>query len=124
MPLIHLQALERLQAEGVRGLRAFPTALRFRGRTPPALLELEILQHGRLHPDCFPPDTPARCTKCERLGVRRPENLILDAASLPEHTDLFRLTDFETTLIGTNRLVEAIQRLELEGVDCRELPIR
>jgi len=124
MPLIHRDALERLQAEGVRGLRAFPTALRFRGKTPPELLELEILQHGRLHPHCFPPDTPARCTKCGRLGVRRPEDLVLDATSLPEHTDLFRLTDFETTLIGTNRLVQALQCLKLDGVDCRELSTR
>lgn len=124
MPLIRREALERLQAEGIRGLRAFPTLLRFRQKHPPELLELEIAAHGCLHPDCFPADAPARCVTCGRLGLRRPERMLLDAASLPERLDLFRLTDFETTLVGTKPLVEAIQRLGLSGIDPGELPTR
>ncbi|MBN1208979.1 MAG: hypothetical protein JXB05_29245 [Myxococcaceae bacterium] len=65
--------------------------------------------------------TPGRCG---RLGARRPERLILEGASLPEQVDLFRLTDFETTLVGTERFVEAVRRLGLDGADCLELPVR
>jgi len=124
MPLIRREALERLQAEGLQGVRAFPTKLRFRQKNPPELLELEITAHGRLHPDCFPPDTPKRCEKCGRQGGRRPEDMILEGASLPEQLDLFRLSDFETTLVGTERFVNAVRQLGLDGIDCRELPVR
>jgi len=124
MPLIRREALERLQATGLQGVRAFPTALRFRQKNSPELLELEIAAHGKLHPDCFPPGTIGPCEKCGRLGIRRPENMLLDGASLPEHLDLFRLANFETTLVGTERFVNAVRQLGLDGIDCRELPVR
>lgn len=124
MPLMHRDALEKLQAEGVRGLKGFPTELRFRQKKHPELLELEILPHGRLHLDCLPPDRPPKCQKCGRNGFRRPDDLILDAASLPEDLDLFRLSDFETTFVCTQRFVDAVHRLELHEAVFRELPLR
>ena len=124
MPLIRREAWERLQATELQGLQAFPTQLRFRQKNPPELLELEIAAHGRLHPDCFLPEAPTRCPQCGRLEARRPENMLLETASLPEQRDLFRLTDFETTLIGTERFVEAVQRLGLEGAAFQELSVR
>jgi uncharacterized double-CXXCG motif protein len=123
MPLIQREALERLRAEGVRELKGFPTELRFRQKNHPELLELEILQQGRLHPDCTP-ERPPPCSRCGRDSFSFPEDPILDAASLPTHMDLFRLTDFETIFICTERFVDAVQRLELDGVVFRELPLR
>jgi uncharacterized double-CXXCG motif protein len=124
MPMAHREALEQLQAEGVRGLRGFPTELRFRTKKhPPELLELEILPHGRLHPDCTPPRPPP-CPKCGRDSFTRPEEPILEAASLPTHTDVFRVGDYDSILIGTERFVEAVQRLDLDELEARELPVR
>jgi uncharacterized double-CXXCG motif protein len=124
MPMAHREALEQLQAEGVRGLHGFPTELRFRTKKhPPELLELEVFPHGRLHPDCTPPRPPP-CPTCGRDSFPRPEEPILEAASLPTHTDLFRLTDITSILIGTERFVEAVQRLDLDELEARELPVR
>ncbi|WNG35096.1 hypothetical protein F0U61_16625 [Archangium violaceum] len=123
MPLVHLQALEQLQAEGVRSPRGFRTELRFRQRNHPELLELEILPHGRLHPACTP-ERPPPCPKCGRDAFRFPEDPILDATSLPENTDLFRLSDFESIFIATERFVEAVRRLGLDELDIREVPVR
>jgi uncharacterized double-CXXCG motif protein len=124
MPLAHREALELLRAEGVRGLRGFSTELRFRTRKdPPELLELELLPHGRLHPDCTPPRPPP-CPTCGLDSFTRPEEPILDAASLPTHTDLFRVGDFDSMIIGTERFVEALWRLELDEVAPQELPVR
>ncbi|WNG51734.1 hypothetical protein F0U60_52235 [Archangium minus] len=121
--LIHRAAFEQLQAEGVRGLRGFRTELRFRQKQHPELLELEVLPHGRLHPDCVP-GRPPPCRTCGLNDFGFPDDPILDAASLPAHTDLFRLSDFETILIATERFVDAVRRLELDEVDIRELPVR
>jgi uncharacterized double-CXXCG motif protein len=124
MPLAHREALEQLQAEGVRGLRGFPTELRFRTKKhPPELLELEILPQGRLHPDCTPPRPPP-CPTCGRDSFTRPEEPILEAASLPTHTDLFRVGDFDSMIIGTERFVEALWHLDLDELEPQELPVR
>ena len=122
--VVRRDALERLQAEGVRGLLACPTVLRFRQKNPPELLELQVEPHGRLHPDCLPPDAPPRCATCGRYGLTRPDEPILDAASLPSELDLFRVGNFATMVIGTERFVEAVRRLELDGISSRELPVR
>ncbi|EPX60479.1 hypothetical protein D187_001966 [Cystobacter fuscus DSM 2262] len=123
MPLVHPEALDRLRDAGVRGLRGFRTELRFRQGNPPELLELEIPPHGGLHPDCTP-ERPPRCSKCDWDDFAFPEDPILDAASLPAHTDVFRLSDFETIFIATERFVDTVRRLDFEEVDFRELPVR
>lgn len=118
------EAVERLQAEGVRGLKGCRTELRFRTKNPPELLEMEILPHGRLHPDCLPPGPAPPCARCGLVELSVPEEPILDAASLPTDTDLFRLADLETVLVCTERLREAVLRLGMDGVVFRELPTR
>jgi uncharacterized double-CXXCG motif protein len=122
--LVRRDALERLQAEGVRGLQACPTALRFRRKDAPELLELQVEPHGRLHPDCIPPEVPPPCSTCGRHGFSRPDEPLLDAASLPTDMDLFRVGNFATMVIGTEHFMEAVRRLELDGITFRELPVR
>jgi|SRR6218665_984223 len=121
--LIRREALEGLQAEGVRGLRGFRAQLLFRQDNPPELWELELLPRGRLHPECTPERPPA-CLLCGRDSFCFPDEPILDAASLPADTDLFVLRDFETILIGTERFVDAVRRLGLDDIDIREVPVR
>ncbi|HZI16847.1 MAG TPA: double-CXXCG motif protein [Myxococcus sp.] len=122
--LVRRDALERLQAEGVRGLLGCRTQLRFRKKDAPELLELQVEPRGRLHPDCIPPEVPPPCTTCGRHGFSRPDEPILDAASMPTDRDLFRVGNFTTMLIGTERFMEAVRRLELDGITFRELPTR
>lgn len=122
--LVHREALERLQEAGVQGLKGYPTALRFRQKRAPELLDLEIPLSGLLHTDCLPADREPSCGSCGRQGFSRPEEPLLDAASLPEHIDLFRLADWPPMIIGSQRFVEAVKRLELDGVAFRELPLR
>ncbi|QQR46778.1 double-CXXCG motif protein [Myxococcus xanthus] len=122
--LVHRKELDRLRAEGVKGLQGYPTALRFRQKNPPELLELQVDPHGALHPACLPIDEPPPCPTCGRQGFGRPDEPILDAASLPPELDLFRVGNFATMVIGTERFVDAVRRLELDGLTFRELPTR
>ncbi|AEI63410.1 hypothetical protein LILAB_07485 [Corallococcus macrosporus] len=117
-------AMERLQAEGVRGLLGGRTELRFRKKAPPELLDLQLEPRGLLHPDCIPAGTPPPCPTCGRHAFARPDEPILAAASLPTDVDVFRLENFATMIVGTERFVDAVKRLELPGIACRELPTR
>ncbi|REG28116.1 putative double-CXXCG motif protein [Archangium gephyra] len=118
------ESLEKLQAEGLRGLKGCRTELRFRQRNVPELLELELLPVGRLHPDCLPPNRKPPCPRCGRRGLTRPEHMVLDASTLPSHLDLFRLEDFSTTIVCTERFVQACRRLNLDGVSFHPLPMK
>jgi uncharacterized double-CXXCG motif protein len=122
--LMSPEPLQRLQAEGVRGLKGVRTQLRFRKKNPPELLEMELLPVGDFHPDCLS-ERPPPCPRCGRNRRERPEEPILDAATLPQDLDLFRLAGFKTMIIGTKRFVEAVQRLGYEqDIAFRELPVR
>lgn len=122
--LIRREALEQLQAEGVRGLRGCRMALRFRQKHAPELLELQIEPRGLLHPDCLPPGLAPPCVKCGRWELSRPEQPVLDAASLPTERDVFRLANFPNMIVATERFVDAVQRHGFEEVSFRELPVR
>ncbi|QSQ21028.1 double-CXXCG motif protein [Pyxidicoccus parkwayensis] len=117
-------ALERLQAEGLRGLLGCQTELRFRQKNPPEVLELQIEPHGRLHRDCIPPEVPPPCATCGRVYFRLPDEPILDAVTLPPELDLFRVGNYATVIVGTERFKEAVLRLGLGGITFQELPTR
>ncbi|NTX01111.1 double-CXXCG motif protein [Myxococcus sp. CA040A] len=123
-PLVQRDVLDALVAERVRGLLGCPTELRFRSKNGPDLLELQVEPHGRLHPDCIPPEVPPPCPTCGRHGFSRPEDPILDAASLPSELDLFRVGNFASMVIGTEHFRETVSRLGLDGLIFRELPTR
>ncbi|OJT18887.1 hypothetical protein BO221_38575 [Archangium sp. Cb G35] len=122
--LMQSEALEKLQAEGIRGLKGCRTQLRFRQRNSPELLELEILPLGRLHQDCLPRERTPPCPRCGRRGLTLPDDRLLDAATVPHHLDLFRLEDFSTVIVCTERFVEACRRLNLDGVSFHSLPTK
>ncbi|HEX8439644.1 double-CXXCG motif protein [Archangium sp.] len=122
-PLVQREALEKLQAEDLSGLKGCRTELRFRQRNSPELLELELLPVGRAHPDCLPPNRKPPCLRCGRFGLTLPDDLLLDAGTLPSHLDVFRLEDF-SVIVCTERFVEACQRLGLDGVAFHPLPTR
>jgi uncharacterized double-CXXCG motif protein len=120
--LVRREALEKLQAEGLRGLKGCRMEVRFRQRNSPELLELELLPVGRLHPKCLPPDLQPPCSRCGRLELSMPKEPVLDAATLPADLDLFRLVDMTTLVVCTERFAEACQRLGLDGIVFLPLP--
>ena len=122
--LLRREALERLQAANVRGLQACSVDVRFRGKNPPELLELQLELHGRIHPACLPPNRKPPCPTCGNDPYKLPNPIVLDAASLPEDVDVFRMRDAWTVILVTERFVDAVKRLELDGVTFRELEAR
>ena len=122
--LVRPDSLEVLQGEGLRGLRGCRTEMRFSPKGVPELLDLHIEPRGLLHWDCIPRGTPPPCPKCGRHGFSLPEEPILDAASLPEDLDLFRLRNFSTVLVVTERFKDVVERHGLDGLSFRELPVR
>jgi len=121
--LVQRESLEKLQAEGLQGLKGCPTQLRFRQRNSPEFFELELLPVGRAHADCLPSDREPPCPRCGRVELSLPADLLLDASTLPPHLDVFRLEDFSNVLVCTERFAKACKRLKLDGVVFKPVPI-
>lgn len=122
--MVSPDALEKLEAEGVRSLKGVPMELRFKGKEPPALLDVELETHGHLHPDCYPASWKPPCGRCGRNGNKLPEALVLDGATLPADVDVFRLRDFTTVIIASERFAQAVERLGLGEIMLKEVPVR
>jgi uncharacterized double-CXXCG motif protein len=122
---VRREALEKLRAAGVRGLQDCPLAVRFRQKNHPELRDLQLELRGRFHPDCLPKNREPPCPTCGRdEGYSLPQPPILAAASMPEDLDVFRLVDWSSLIIASQRLVDAVRRLELDGVVFQELEAR
>ncbi|MFP2931747.1 double-CXXCG motif protein [Pyxidicoccus sp. 3LG] len=122
--LVQPDVLDLLRAEGLRGLQGVRTEMLFRPKGVPELLDLHIEPRGLLHPDCIPRSTPPQCPKCGRHGFSLPKQPILDKGSLPKDLDLFRLRNFATVLVVTERFKKVVERFELDGLTFRELPVQ
>ncbi|MFP2931662.1 double-CXXCG motif protein [Pyxidicoccus sp. 3LG] len=124
--LLRREALEELQSSGVRGLQGCPIQVSFRGKTPPPdLLELQLRLYGRLHPACFPQDLKPPCPTCGNPRDKRlPDPIILDAATLPTDVDVFRLEEIPGYILVTERFVDAVAGLGLDGVKFQEREAR
>jgi hypothetical protein len=48
---------------------------------------------------------------------------VLEATTLPGDLDLFRLEDFSQVIVCTERFADACQRLELDGIVFRPVPL-
>ncbi|NMO14015.1 hypothetical protein HPC49_00090 [Pyxidicoccus fallax] len=120
---IRREALTRLQEAGIRGLHGCPLEVRFRGKNPPELLEPQLELRGGFHPDCLPADART-CERCGAANYSLPDPYILDAATLPTDVDLFRLADWSAVILATERFVDTVKQLSLDGVTFREVRVR
>ncbi|AEI64200.1 double-CXXCG motif protein [Corallococcus macrosporus] len=118
------EALEQLQSAGVRGLQGCRVNLRSRGKPPPELFEVQLEQHGQFHRDCLPTTQPVPCQRCGYEDTHLPDPYLLDAASLPTTVDIFRLAAWTTHILATQRFVDAVQHLELDGVTFSPVQVR
>ncbi|HEX8703590.1 MAG TPA: double-CXXCG motif protein [Myxococcaceae bacterium] len=118
------EALERLQGATIHGLHGCPLNVRFRGKHPPELMELQMEVHGQFHPDCLPPHRTPPCPTCGNDFLKLPERPILAIESLPTSLDVFRLAAWATLIIVTERLVDTVLHLELDGLMFQELEAR
>ncbi|ADO68651.1 double-CXXCG motif protein [Stigmatella aurantiaca] len=121
---VRREALERLREAGIQGLQGCPLDVRFRAHRPPELMELQLELQGRVHPDCLPADRKPPCPNCGNDFLKLPEHPILALDALPVSLDVFRLAAWPTLILVTERWVEAVQRLDLDGLLFQELEVR
>jgi uncharacterized double-CXXCG motif protein len=118
--LIRKTALQGLKSAGVSMPVGIPTQLRFAKGNQPEFLELQIEPYAML---VFPPSTPQPCPACERLGIRLPEQIIVEKSSIPD-VDLFRARNFTTIILAKERFMKATKDLKLTDISFQEVVVQ
>lgn len=119
--LIRRDSYARLRSKNVRMPVAVAPELRLPRDKWNDLLELEIQPLCALAPVSFLPDGEP-CKTCGREG-REIDVPIVSLASVPAESDMFRPRNFPTYILGTERLKQAIEELELTGMVFQELDL-
>lgn len=79
------------------------------------LFHLQIQAHGYLsHRSYVDPDTTI-CPRCKR-DTRKIKKIIMMKESLPTHLDVFRIGDFPTKILVTERFKDAVDQLGLTNI--------
>lgn len=110
-----------LTGEALRGLKSrklslpvgVPPILEANNKSP-ELFELELLPYGKLLNGIYPPGL-GFCYACGRDAATMPQRLVVEYSSIPQEIDLFRLSNFTTLILATERFVESVGALNIEG---------
>jgi uncharacterized double-CXXCG motif protein len=116
-PLISKDALERLKASGIAGIRTADTEVVIKSKEPRSFdyLELDIEARARVAPEFLKPPCP-RCGRFDYIDMPwDAEPVPVVRASIPEAVDLVRIWEDPDCNLVSERFLEAYKRLGLTG---------
>jgi hypothetical protein len=116
-------ALASLKSMGLTILQAVEADLNGADAASIQLFELHVNKSAHLAAECLPPDTTPPCEACGRRGLKVPDRIVLEHSSVPTDTDLFGSTEATTAIYASERLVDAVRSLGLEGAVISEVGI-
>jgi len=115
-PLIAPEAVHKLVRAGIVAPVTVKTEIKARGKATFQHLEIQAEPHGVLSERCFVRRRP-NCPACGSSGVSDmiPPNLVRKS-SIPSDIDLFRMRDWSTTVLVTERFAIAARHLGLTNI--------
>lgn len=112
-PLIKVEAYHKLASTGLRLPKTADPILQ--EKIQGQLFQLQIEPHGHLSPRSYvDTDTPI-CPRCKHDG-RKLKELILVRASIPNHLDMFRISNFPTKVLVSQDFKEAVEQLKFTNI--------
>ncbi|MBK7708316.1 MAG: hypothetical protein IPJ30_21815 [Acidobacteria bacterium] len=105
---------EAIEGRGVKMPTLVPAEI-VKGGTESELCELAIYPAGRLANGWYEPGVIEICPECNRDAVKLPEEIATDVSDVPDDVDVFRLSNFATILIVTERFYDAVSALGIKG---------
>jgi uncharacterized double-CXXCG motif protein len=120
--LITTNALSKLNDSELSLPKAVKANITFKKQSED-LHEFEILPEGKLLNGIYPPEYPKYCSACGRNSITMPQNIIIERSSLPTNIDMFRLGNFPTIILVTEKFVNAVNELEIKGIIFHEVEV-
>jgi uncharacterized double-CXXCG motif protein len=86
-----------------------------------ALLEFQIEPLAHLAQSAYESDEPDRCSRCGREN-RKVKEVIVDRKSIPTNNDMFRVRDFPTYILVTEKFRNTVSDLNLTNITFAQIP--
>lgn len=120
--ILRENTLDKLHFEKLKLPKTIEPIIKFKTQ-PQKIYEFEILPFGNLLNPIFENNRDNACLGCDRIGVSMPHEILVEKETIPIDLDIFRLTNFSTIIVITERLVEAAKRLQLKGAIFNEIKV-
>lgn len=87
------------------------------------IAELEVLPYGRLINGVYEPEEMRICPTCHRDSAKMPERIVVDISTVPPNTDIFRVSNFSTLLLVSERFRDTFETHKLKGAIFRAVDL-
>lgn len=121
--LIQPKPLAQLRTEGVRVPNAVRAQLTPKKTNVQELFEFELEPKVRVSTSSILSNSVPRCKFCGRDPLKLARKISILGSSIPSDIDVFRDSLFTTLIFATDRFVEAVNNLELSGLEFDEVEV-
>lgn len=113
--LIHHKAYLKLASQEIRLPKVSVPKLEFEETSSNELFEFQIEPFAKLSSLSYSPPEPKLCSLCGRDN-RKVEQIIIEKRSIPSDVDMFRIKDFPTKILITERFMKVVEDLKLTNI--------
>jgi hypothetical protein len=122
--LVRPEVAERLESEGIRGLRTVPARVTYLGGENPLFREVAFTYEGYIAEDALSPSGSPACAACGHRNLPSGKRTQLDPTSVSGAVDIFRGIDLPACIYATEAFVDAAHSLELSDIAFEEIVLR
>jgi len=117
---LEANALEKLNNYGLVLPNSVKAELKFK-KDVQEVFELELPLLGRLTNGVYDSIQIKHCNACGRDSASKPQEVLIDCSSVPDSINIFRVSNFRTIILVTERFVEAVTSLNIKGAIFKEV---
>lgn len=117
---LEASALEKLKDSDLSLPNTAKAELKFK-KEEQKVYEFDLPLKGKLINAVYDGSKMKCCDGCGRDGSTKPEEILIDAASIPNNADIFRVSNFTTIILVTEKFVRAVNNLDIKGAIFKEV---
>lgn len=117
---LEASALERLKDSGLSLPKSVKAELKFKKEVQ-EVFEFDLPLKGKLTNAVYDGIQLKYCDGCGRDSSSKPKEMLIDKESIPNDVDIFRVSNFTTIILVTEKFVEVVTNLDIKGAIFNEV---
>lgn len=119
---LEASALKKLKDNGLLLPNSVKAELKFK-KEEQEVFEFDLPLKGKLTNGVYDGIQLNYCDACGRDSASKPDEILIDSSSIPNNIDIFRVSNFRTIILVTERFVETVTNLNIKGAVFEEVKI-
>jgi uncharacterized double-CXXCG motif protein len=117
---LEANALEKLKGNALSLPNSVKAELRFK-KEEQEIFEFDLPLKGKLTNGIYDDIQSKYCNTCGRDSASKPDEILIEHLSLPTDIDIFRVSNFTTIILVTDKFVETVTNLGIKGAIFNEV---